>query len=131
MTVPYPVAATSLYPLPVTLGADTVTVLKRSAAGEDRLGVAQLVSTPTVVTGCSFQPNSVDEVISDTDFTIAMWLLYTPVLTVIQSLTAADAIQVLINGVQTVFEDFGDPVLWTDLNGNPDHYRIKLRKARG
>lgn len=127
----YPLTGTSLYPLPVALGNDIITVLKRTVGGVDRLGVQELVSTPTVVNGCSFQPNSVDEVISDTDFTLAMWLLFTPVLPIIQSLTAADAIQVPINGVQTVFEDFGDPALWTDLDGNPDHYRIKLRKARG
>lgn len=131
MTVPYPLTAASIYPLPTALGNDTITVLKRALSGVDRLGVQQLVSTPTVVTGCSFQPNSVDEVISDTDFDVAMWLLFTPVVPIIQSLTAADAIQVTINGVDTVFEDFGDPVLWTDLDGNPDHYRIKLRKARG
>ncbi len=127
----YPLTGASLYPLPVSLGNDTITVLKRSAGSVDRLGVPHLVSTPTVVTGCSLQPNSEDEVISDTDFTLAMWLLYTPVLPIIQTLTAADAIQVPINGIQTVFEDFGDPALWTDLYGNPDHYRIKLRKARG
>lgn len=127
----YPVNGISLYPLPTALGGDTITVLKRFVGSVDRLGVPQLVSTPTAVTGCSFQPNSEDEVISDTDFTLAMWLLFTPVLPIIQTLSAADAIQVAINSVQTVFEDFSDPVLWTDVNGNPDHYRIKLRKARG
>jgi hypothetical protein len=115
----------------VPLGADTVTVLKRSRGTIDRLGVATLVDTPTVVTGCSFQPNAASEVVSDTDFNVAMWLLFTPVLEVFESLTAADAIQVDINGTPTVFEDFGDPQLWTDLFGRPDHYRIKLRKARG
>lgn len=119
------------YPLVSTLGGDTVTVLKRSYGAADRLGVKALVSTPTIVNGCSLQPNSTDEVISDTDFTVAMWILFAPVLPIFQGLTAVDAIQVLINAVPTVFEDFGDPQLWTDLSGQPDHYRIKLRKARG
>lgn len=119
------------YPLVTLLGNDTVTVLKRSYGTQDRLGVRALISTPTVVGGCSLQPNSADEVISDTDFAVAMWILFAPVLPIFTSLTAADAIQVDINSVPTVFEDFGDPMLWTDLDGNPDHYRIKLRKARG
>ena len=130
MTVPYPLATASVYPLP-PLGNDTITVLKRFVSSQDRLGVQVLGSTATEVPGCSFQPNSVDEIIGDTDFTLAMWLLFTPVLTIIQSLTAADAIQVVIDDADVVFEDFGDPVLWTDTYGNPDHYRIKLRKARG
>ncbi len=120
------------YPLPANdLGNDTVTVLKRSPGTTDRLGVAHPISTPTVVNGCSLQPNSADEVISDTDFTLAMWILFAPPLPIIRSLTAADAIQIEINGVDVVFEDFGDPMLWTDDEGRPDHYRIKLRKARG
>lgn len=119
------------YPLPTLLGNDTVTVLKRSFGTRDRLGVVSLLSTPTVVSGCSLQPNSADEVISDTDFDLAMWILYAPVLPIFQSLAAADAIQVDINSIPTVFEDFGDPMLWTGLDGVADHYRIKLRKARG
>ena len=119
------------YPLPTLLGNDTVTVLKRSFVVKDRLGVPVLISTPTAVTGCSLQPNSADEVISDTDFDLAMWILYAPVVSIVQSLTAADAIQVTINSVPTVFEEFGDPMLWTGSDGNPDHFRIKLRKARG
>jgi hypothetical protein len=120
------------YPLP-SLGNDTVTVLKRTYGAQNRLGVKALISTstPTVVTGCSFQPNSASEVISDTDFTVAMWILLTPPAEIFQDMTAADAIQVDINSVPTVFEDFSDPQLLTDLDGNPDHYRIKLRKARG
>lgn len=115
----------------MSLGGDTVTVLKRSPGVQGRLGTKALIDTPTVVGGCSLQPVSVTEVNTDTDLTIAMWILYTPVVPAIQSLTAADAIQVDVNGVPTVYEDFGDPQLWTDLDGNPDHYRIKLRKARG
>ena len=127
----YPLDSASLYPIPTALGNDTATVLKRSVTGTDRLGVQQLVSTPTVVTGCSLQPNSGDEVISDTDLTIAMWILFTPVVPIIQTLTAADAIQVTVGNTLVVYEDFGDPVLWTELDGLPEHYRIKLRKARG
>lgn len=127
----YPLNAASLYPLPTSLGNDEITVLKRSLNGVDRLGVQQLISTPTDLPGCSLQPNSGDEVISDTDLTIAMWLLFTPVVPIIGSLTAADAIQVTVDGMQVIYEDFGDPVLWTELDGMPDHYRIKLRKARG
>lgn len=119
------------YPLPSGLGNDTVTVLKRTYGATDRLGVKALISTPTVVTGCSLQPNSADEVIGDTDFTLAMWILFAPVVPIFEGLTAADAIQVVINSVPTVFEDFGDALLWTDLDGRADHYRIKLRKARG
>jgi hypothetical protein len=129
--VSYPLDSASLYPLPTNLGNDTVTVLKRSVGGLDRLGVQQLVSTPTVITGCSLQPNSGDEVISDTDLTIAMWILFTPVVPIIQTLTSADAIQVTVDDTPVVYEDFGDPVLWTELDGMPEHYRIKLRKARG
>lgn len=117
----------------VVLGNDTVTVLKRGVTSYDELGVQILGDTPTVVNGCSMQPNMADEVISDTDFTLAMWILRTPVLSIFQTLTAADAIQVaMVNGVpDVVFEDFGDPLLWTDAQGNPHHYQIKLRKARG
>lgn len=115
----------------MSLGGDTVTVLKRSEGAANRLGVKALTSTPTVVGGCSLQPVSTSEVISDTDLTISMWVLYAPVLEIFASMTAADAVQVDIHGVPTVFEDFGDPQLWTDLDGIPDHYRIKLRKARG
>lgn len=118
------------YPQP-PLGNDTVTVLKRTYGTQGRLGTKALISIPTVVDGCSLQPNSASEVISDTDFTIAMWVLFTPPLPIFQAMTAADAIEVVINGVPTVFEDFGDPQQWTDLDGAPDHYRIKLRKARG
>jgi hypothetical protein len=118
------------YPLP-PLGNDTVTVLKRAGAAGDRLGIAPLVDTATVVTGCSFQPNTASEVISDTDLTLAMWILYAPPIPIFQTLTAMDAIRVVINAIPTVFEDFGDPQLLTDLDGRPDHYRIKLRKARG
>jgi hypothetical protein len=118
------------YPLPA-MGNDTVTVLKRTEGAEDRLGVVSLTSTPTVVGGCSLQPNSASEVISDTDLTLAMWILITPPESIFQGMTAADAIQVTINSVPTIFEDFGDPQLLTDLDGIPDHYRIKLRKARG
>jgi hypothetical protein len=118
------------YPLP-PMGNDTVTVLKRTYGAEDRLGVAALISTPTTVGGCSLQPNSASEVISDTDFTVAMWILFTPPEAIFQGMTSMDAIQITINSVPTVFEDFGDPQLETDLDGNADHYRIKLRKARG
>ena len=118
------------YPLP-GMGNDTVTVLKRTYGAEDRLGVPALIATPTVVGGCSLQPNNASEVISDTDFTLAMWILIAPPQPIFQSMTAADAIQVTINGQPVVFEDFGDPQLETDLGGVPDHYRIKLRKARG
>lgn len=130
MTAPYPLGAVSSYPVP-PLGNDTVTVLTRSNGAADHLGVIALIDTPTVVTGCSFQPNSADEVIGDTDFSMAMWVLYAPVEQIFQSMTSADAIQVEINGVPVTFEDFGDPQLETDLDGSPDHYRIKLRKARG
>lgn len=120
------------YPLPSGLGNDTVTVLKRAyGPTPNRLGEFPLISTPTVVTGCSVQPNSVDEVISDKDFTVAMWLVFAPVTPIFTALTALDAISIVIDTTPTVFEDFGDPVLWTDLDGRPDHYRIKLRKARG
>ena len=118
------------YPLPL-MGNDTVTVLKRTYGAADRLGDKALISTPTTVGGCSLQRNSASGVISDTDFTLAMWILITPPESIFQGMTAADAIQVTINSIPTVFEDFGDPQLLTDLDGNADHYRIKLRKARG
>jgi hypothetical protein len=114
------------------LGNDVVTVLTRSyGPPTGRLGVRALISTPTVVQGCSLQPNTTSEVIANTDLTVAMWILYAPPEPIFQSMTAADAIRVAINAVPTVFEDFGDPQLETDLDGHPDHYRIKLRKARG
>lgn len=115
----------------MSLGGDTVTVLKRTEGAVGRLGIKALHDTPTVVGGCSLQPVSVNEINTNTDMTIAMWVLYTPPLPIFRSMTAADAIQVDIDSVPTVFENFGDPQLWTDLDGIPDHYRIELRKTRG
>lgn len=118
----------------MSLGNDTVTFLIRTPGSTDRLGVNHPTVTRIVVGGCSLQPLSVNEINTDTDLTIAMWTLFAPASPVVGALTAADAVEVLspvLNSVPTVFEDFGDPQLWTDLDGVPDHYRIKLRKARG
>lgn len=118
----------------MSLGGDTVTVLIRTPGTTDRLGVNHPTVARTVIGGCSLQPLSVTESKSNTDMTVAMWVLYTPAAPIMGSLTAADALEVLspvLNSVAVVFENFGDPQLWTDLDGTPDHYRIELRKARG
>lgn len=109
------------------LGHDTITLLKRSNGAADRLGVPTQTVTPIVKTGVSVQAMSDTETNSNVDISISMWKVYCPVDADYLSLTATDAIS--YRGV--VYEDFGDPQLWTGANGKNHHVTIILRKARG
>jgi hypothetical protein len=105
-------------------GRETVTVLTLVDGAKDRLGVAGRTWSPSTVPGCSFQPVSATEANSNVDLTVTMWRLYAPPTL---QLTSRDRVQV----GPDVFEVFGDPQLWRDARGRPQHVQALLRKARG
>lgn len=105
-------------------GRETVTVLTLADSTKDRLGVPARTWASTPVPGCSLQPVSATEANTNADLTIAMWRLYAPPTL---QLTSRDRIQVGAD----VFEVFGDPQLWRDGRGRPQHVQVLLRKARG
>lgn len=107
----------------VPLGYDTITIVHRSDGPPDDLGVATVTETQTVVTGCSVQPLSTEEELSDVDRVVTRWRLFAPPDTV---LTATDA--VLVAGV--LYEVDGDPQVWT-WAGTPHHLVCLLRRATG
>jgi hypothetical protein len=106
------------------IGRQAVTIVRRSDGPPDALGVPTVVETETAVTGCSVQPLSTAEDISDVDQVITRWRLYAPAgITV----TATDA--VIADG--TLFSVDGDPQTWPGLNGTPHHTECYLRRATG
>lgn len=106
------------------IGRQTVTVVHRTDGPPDNLGVPTVVETQTVVTGCSVQPVSTTEDVSDVDQVISRWRLFLPAGI---AMTAVD--NVIANGM--VFSVDGDPQTWSDLGGKPHHTECYLRFATG
>lgn len=107
------------------LGRDTVYGIHVSAGAKGSKGIAaEVESTPFLITGCSFQPISAAEQMSNMDLTITMWRLYAPPATV---LAAVDRVMAF----GTKYQVFGDPQVWTDSRGKPHHLQCMLRKATG
>lgn len=106
------------------LGRQTVTFVHRSDGPPDNLGVPTVVETETTVPGCSVQPVSTTEEISDVDQVITRWRLFAPAGV---TLTAIDA--VIADGER--FSVDGDPQIWPGLNGIPHHTECLLRRATG
>lgn len=106
------------------IGRQAVTIVHRTDGPPDALGVPTRVETETAVTGCSVQPLSTDEQLSDVDEVITRWRLYAPAGL---PMTAIDA--VIFDGAR--YEIDGDPQTWSDLGGRPHHVECYLRRATG
>ncbi len=105
-------------------GRQTVTVLTRSDGARDSLGVPAVVEITTDVSGCSVQPLSSTEQLTDTDLVQSHWKLFAPATTVLRSTDS-----VMVNGLK--YEVDGDPMVWNDFMGYPDHMEARLRKPSG
>jgi hypothetical protein len=106
------------------IGRQTVTVVHRTDGPPDSLGVPSVVETETAVTGCSVQPVSTAEELSDVDQVITRWQLFMPA-----GITVTATDNVIADGV--VYGVDGDPQTWTDLGGRPHHTECYLRRATG
>jgi len=106
------------------IGRQVVTIVRRSDGPPDHLGVPTVVETETQVPGCSVQPLTTAEQISDVDQVVTRWRLLAPAGVV---MTATDA--VIADGVRYSVD--GDPQPWTDLGGRPHHIECFLRRATG
>lgn len=80
--------------------------------------------TPFPIHGCSMQPLSTTEQVSQTDITISTWKLLLPAAT---PLTATS--KVLAYGLK--FQVAGDPQTVPDINGRPHHMIALLRRSNG
>jgi hypothetical protein len=108
----------------VIIGHQTVILVHRAAGPPDTLGVPSHVETQESVSGCSVQPLTTTEELSDVDQVITRWRLYAPATV---TLTAIDA--VISDGV--LYEVDGDPQIWSDMAGRPHHLECYLRRATG
>lgn len=105
-------------------GQQTVTGVHRTSGPADALGVPSRIDTPVDIAGCSFQPLSTNEQLSDVDQVTTRWKLYAPASAM---LTATDA--VIVDGL--TYEVDGDPQTWPDQCGNPGYTEYLLRRATG
>lgn len=105
-------------------GRETITVVHRTNGPPDPLGVPTRVESLRPVSGCSVQPLSTDEELSNVDRVTTRWRLIAPANT---ALSVTDA--VVSQGL--LYEIDGDPQLWTDIRGQPHHLECLLRRATG
>lgn len=105
-------------------GQQTVTGVRRTWGAPDALGVPTRIDTPVEITGCSVQPLSTAEQLSDVDQVTTRWKLYAPASAM---LTVTDA--VIVNGL--TYEIDGDPQTWSDQCGMPSYTECLLRRATG
>lgn len=105
-------------------GRETVVIVHRATGPPDVLGVPSKIETQEHVAGCSVQPLTTSEELSDVDQVITRWKLFAPAGV---ALTVTDA--VISRGL--LYEVDGDPQVWTDLRGQPHHLSCLLRRATG
>lgn len=110
----------------VPIGNQTVTAVLATYGAPDRLGVKSKVETQTPITGCSLQPLSTVETLGDIDEVTTHWVLYAPVAV---SLNAIDSIITPWDNAR--YDVDGDPQVWTDFFGTPQHQTVHLRRATG
>lgn len=106
------------------IGRQAVTIVHRTDGPPDALGVPAVVETETTVTGCSVQPVSTTEDVSNVDQVVSRWRMFAPAAT---AFTATDG--VISDGV--LYQVDGDPQIWSDLGGNPHHIECYLKRATG
>lgn len=106
------------------IGHQVITVVRRTDGPPDRLGVATPVETRYDVAGCSVQPLTTAEQLSNVDQVVTRWRLFAPPNA---DLVVTDA--VVVAGIQ--YEVDGDPQVWPDMGGRPHHLEAYLRRATG
>lgn len=104
------------------LGGDTVTIVRHPPP--DRAGDPTGPAAETTVTGCSVQPATSSEHTDQANTVISGWVAYLPAGTDIR---ASD--QVRWDG--GLYEVDGQPGTWKDMDGQPHHVQVALRKVRG
>ena len=85
-------------------------------------------STQVVVTGCSLQPVSTSEMVSNTDLTVSDSKLLIPAEQMPTGVTTQSTFTP--SGSTQPFQVLGTPRSWTDRRGIPHHITIYLREAR-
>jgi len=111
-----------------TPGRETVQGINLTNGPRNSKGIpTEVESAWFPISGCSFQPLTSAEQTGNMDLTITLWRLYAPATGPASTLTATS--RVFAYG--TKYQVFGDPQVWTDARGHPDHFVCELRKASG
>ncbi|MFC0546929.1 hypothetical protein [Kutzneria chonburiensis] len=110
--------------MPLPLGNQTVTLVRRVRAGTDDYGEDVFTTERVMVEGCSFQPVSSAEQLGTADRVVTRYRLFAPPGT---DLDAVDAVEVAGQS----WEVDGDAENWPDLAGAAHHVECYLRKVEG
>jgi len=111
------------------IGPDTVTLIHREVAGQDRYGNDVMMATETVVPGCSMQPMWGQESVGAADEVTDRFQLYLPGL----ALTDLDIDPLVTDAVKfrgITYEVNGEPQPWW-MDGYIHHLVIFCRRSTG
>lgn len=117
------------------LGAQSVTLLSATDGTLDRKGIPATVYTPTVIFGCSIQPISVKEDVTNIDYFIGKYNIFLPPVAAAVACKTTDYILGWASNVTDsglALSDYVDgatigvyrvigPKVWTGFDGLPDH----------
>lgn len=111
--------------MPLILGYQTVTLVRRVVTGQDAHGEDIHTVVDESLTGCSFQPVSSVEQLGSGDQIVTRWQLFAPGepdMTVIDAVIGPDGL---------AYEVDGQPQTWPDVMGRVSHTECYLRRAVG